>query len=102
MKKYIRFANLFVLTVVLPFVYGCGSGGGDVASLGSFLFGGGNATLMDSGNALPLELAVASTEAVGSAGLATIHNPEPATMLLMGSGVVAMAYVKSRKNRGSK
>ena len=95
-KKYLKHINLLVLTVALTFVYGCGSSG--VGSLTSFLFGGvGSAIslLSSESSSLPLEI----VPAVSGVELAAIHNPEPATMLLLGSGVMAMTYFKSRKNR---
>lgn len=72
------------LVLLLPFVYGCGGGGG-LAALGSLFLGGGLASLG------------------GGAGLgaqiATISQPEPATMMLMGSGLAAMAFFKSKRNK---
>ena len=99
-KKYLKHINLLVLTIGLPFVYGCGAGGG-IAALTSFLFGGAGssvALLSSAGSSLPLEIASAAS----GAELAAIHNPEPATMLLLGGGVMAMTYFKSRKDRNSK
>ena len=108
-KKCLKHINLLVLTVVLPFVYGCGAGGGGIGALTSFLFGGSVSSigLLSSGTAgssVPLGIASAAGDSVisGGAELAALHNPEPATMLLLGSGVMAMTYFKSRKNRNSK
>jgi len=97
-KKYLKHINLLVLTVALPFVYGCGgAGGGGIGALTGFLFGGAGSSVglfSSAGSSLPLEIASA-------AEVAAIHNPEPATMLLLGSGMMAMTYFKSRKNRNS-
>ena len=104
--KLFKHINLLLLTVVLPCVYGCGSGGGDTAALTSFLFdgnGGDIGLLQSTGGSLPLEMASVTNDAVvSSVQLATTHNPEPATMLLLGGGIVAMTYLNSVKNRGSK
>lgn len=82
--------NFLILSVLLPVVYGCngGSGGGS-ASLGS-LFAGGSPSGSSTGS---------TSGSVGSGGgdaLASIQNPEPATMMLIGGGVAAMAYLRSR------
>ena len=80
----IRIYNL-VLVSMLPFVYGClsGGGGGSSASAGSVVGGG---SFSGGGEGI-------GTGAGG--GLETIHNPEPATMLLVGGGVAAMAYYRN-------
>ena len=71
----------FIALATLPFIYGCGSGAG-VGSLVGFLFGGGGAaaggiTLLASGGADAL--------VGGSSSVASLVNPEPASMLLVGS-----------------
>ena len=94
MKKYLKQINLLILAAVLPFVQGCGAGGG-IASLTSFLFGGGGGI----GSFLPLGIAAATGG--GGTELAALHNPEPASMLLVGGGMMAMTYFRSRKNRNT-
>lgn len=85
-----RLYNFFVLSVLLPVIYGCGGGGGGGGSALGALFspdggGGGGGGLPGGGG--------------GGEGLATIHNPEPATILLMGGGMAAMGlYRKHKKN----
>ena len=75
----------------LPFVYGCGGGGG-VSSLASFLFGstgiGGGIALL---GGTVTEVALAGTE------VATLTNPEPASMLLLGGGLAAAAFLARKK-----
>ena len=78
--------NLILLSVVLPGIYGCG--GESITSLGS-LFGGSGGILGIGGGG------------IGGGGvieLASIVNPEPATMLLVGSGIVALGYFRRKKH----
>jgi len=88
--------KLVGLAVALPFIYGCGSGAG-VGSLVGFLFGGGGS--LSSGEIALLGSGIGETLAGTGAGLATIHQPEPATMVLFGSGLMAMTYFKSKTGR---
>lgn len=88
-KVITKAKNLALLSILLPFVYGCGS---DSGLLGS-LFGG------SGGSSSIGLLAGGGGGAGGGAALPTLVNPEPATMLLLGGGVVAMRYLKQRKNR---
>ena len=78
---YFQMANFAILSVLLPFFYGC-QGGGDGA-LG-FSSSGGGGSIAGGGT--------------GGGEITTIVNPEPATMLLLGSGFAAMAWHK-RKNK---
>ena len=89
-----KFLKLIVLAGALPFVYGCGSGGG-VSSLASFLFG---STGIGGGIALLGGAAADATLGGGGAGLATLHQPEPVSLLLVGGGLAAMTYF-SRRNK---
>lgn len=79
-------ANVYLtFAVLLPFVYGCGGGGGgSAASVGSVF--------------TTSTLAYAPVEGGGSdITIATVHNPEPMTLLLLGGGMLAMGFVKNRK-----
>jgi len=95
-KKSSKYLKFFGLAVALPFIYGCGSGS---SSLIGFLFGGGGGAgigdiaLLGSGGGTGLG---------GGAGLAGLHSPEPASMLLVGGGIMAMTYFKSKTNRRNK
>ena len=83
-----RSHNIAMFAVILPFVYGCNGGGGGISASVGGLFGGKTASIAS------LTTDVSS----GSGGLATLHNPEPATMVLLGSGMLMMGYLRSRKN----
>jgi len=80
-----RARNFLLFSVLLPVMYGCGGGGSGSASVGS-LFGTSSTgvTLADAGTGLTTTV---------------YHNPEPATMLLLGSGIVAMGFVKNLRKK---
>lgn len=79
-----------IFAIFLPFMAGCGGGG--VGFLGSLFGASGTLLASLSGGGAGL-----SASTLGSSS-ATITNPEPATMLLMGSGMAAMAYFKSKSS----
>ncbi|MFH1359977.1 MAG: PEP-CTERM sorting domain-containing protein [Candidatus Omnitrophota bacterium] len=81
-KTIARVLNFAILAGSLPFIYGCGPGGSSAGIFGDSLAG-----VVGSGSV-----------ATGGGSIATIHNPEPATMLLLGSGLAAMAIYKRKKN----
>jgi hypothetical protein len=81
-KNIVSACKSYAFLLFLPLLAGCGSGGGGLAALGlGSLFGGG----VSGGLAL----------LGGGAGtIASVHNPEPASMFLLGSGVAAMSFFK--------
>jgi len=90
--------KLVALAAALPFIYGCGTGAG-IGSLVGFLFGGGGTEIaLLGGGGLPSVLGLGGE----GAGVASLVNPEPASMLLVGSGLMAMSYFKSKTNRKNK
>jgi len=77
-----------LLAIIVPLISGCGGGVAALGFLGSFFgaAGGGG-----SGGGLGI------INVPGSDAISSITQPEPASMLLMGGGMAAMAYFKSKK-----
>ena len=95
-----RLMNFLMLSIILPFASGCNGGGGGGSSLVGSLFsassdgstlGGGPGSVGGLGG-------IDGGGGVTGASLASIHNPEPTTMLLVGGGMMAMAYFRNRNN----
>lgn len=100
MKLSISKIKLTIMAVLAPFIYGCGGGGGGLAGLTSFLFGSGSGLSFLSGGGSVSPTGISSI-GLTSAEIATIHQPEPTSLLLLGSGVVAMAaYYRLTNKRG--
>lgn len=77
------------LAVMLPTIFGCGGGGG-TAGLFALLFGNSASGFLGfggGGSVIP---------PAGVIEVATLVNPEPASMLLVGGGMAAMAYFKAK------
>jgi len=83
MKSRIELIKKYGFLALLPLLAGCAGGGSAAFGLGS-LFGGGGG-----GGGIP--------DIISGEAIATIYQPEPASMLLMGSGLAAMAYFKNKK-----
>ncbi len=92
-----RFINFSILSVVLPFVYGCQTGGG--GGLASALGVSGPASPAATGGTGDGGATIVTTLQTGPETIATIHNPEPATMLLLTGGLAAMAVYKRKISR---
>jgi hypothetical protein len=86
-------SNLALLT--LPILSGCGGGSGGGSSSVGALFS------PESSPGTGTTVLTSATDAGVNSGIATIHNPEPATMLLLGGGMLVMGLIKSQK-RASK
>jgi hypothetical protein len=100
MKKINKIKGLVskaLIVLMLPFLGGCIAGGG--LGLGALfgLFGGAAAGIGGLLASLGGGAGGVGGAAATGAGIATISNPEPASMILFGSGVAAMTYFKNRK-----
>lgn len=101
-NAYSRFINFTILSVLMPFVYGCGGGGGGGSSLSGLtggVDGGSSIGGVDGGSTIGGFNTFASISPDGGQSLASIHNPEPATMLLISGGLAAMAFYKNRQRK---
>jgi len=97
-KNTFKYSKLVVLAAALPFIYGCGGAG--IGSLVSFLFGGG---LGSAGDIALLGGSLgAGLSGAGGASLASLNQPEPASILLVASGIMAMSYFKNKAGRRNK
>ncbi len=87
-KKLLSFA---LISLFLPFFVGCQ---GAANQLSEFTLGGGGTNNAVSSGFFPLSVVD------GGTAIAAIHNPEPTTVLLLGSGFITMGlYRNRRKNR---
>lgn len=85
--------NFLMFSMLLPFVYGCnGGGGGGGTSLGALF-------QSDPNSGSTTETLLVAPGDLGGEVLTQVHNPEPATLLLLGGGMMAMGYFKNRAQK---
>ena len=93
--KFLKSIKKLGWLALLPVLTGCGGSGGlALLGLGS-LFSGGSSISTFLGGSGGTTLALLSESSGG--GIPTLHNPEPASMILFGTGMAAMAYFKRRR-----
>jgi len=93
-EKILNRLNYLSLTLVCSVLTGCN--GGDSSTAGP----GGASFFADSVTASTTTMAARSfapvtDPTVAGNSFATIHNPEPATMILLGGGMMAAAFYKN-------
>ena len=84
-KNSKKWPKLLAAVLLTPLMTGCG-GGAALLGLGSLFGGLGAGGGIGGAGLLP----------GAGAGIASIHNPEPASMLLVGGGIATMAYFKNK------
>ena len=103
MIRHSTWLGISCLAVQL-FLAGCGGGGGGLSSL--FGGGGGSSGAGDVFSALisgGSDVAGGGTDSAASVtSVATVHNPEPASVALFGGGLVGLAYLRRRKAQRAK
>ena len=85
---------IVLLFVLLPFVYGCQGGGGGSHGGPAAGFNGPTSSFISDGGS-----SGGGEGGSGGDSIAQIHNPEPATMLLMGSGLMAIGFRRTRRKK---
>lgn len=91
MLRFLKPVKKLGWLALMPIFTGCGGGGGlALLGLGSLFSGGSSVSTFGGGTTLALLEA-------GSGSIPVVHNPEPATMLLFGTGMAAMAYLRKKR-----
>ena len=86
MRKTICLMKIITMTTILPILYGCIPG----------------ALLTNGDNSGGISAGASINTAGGGDAIAKIHNPEPMSALLFGSGFLVVSYYKSRNKRSKK
>lgn len=110
MKTYYARLQIFILFSVLPLLAGCLGGGGGAGTGGGVGLSGVvttpqsgvellfNPEIGGSGGGVSQNFAAALLTNPGSGeAMATIHNPEPISMLLVGGGMAAMMMFRHKQ-----
>ena len=95
-----RIYHIIVLSLLLPFLAGCQGGGS--SQLGSLFAGPASGLIAD---LLPLSNNSEDTVNSGEDGgegenklaIASVHNPEPVSLALFGTGISALALLRRKK-----
>ncbi|MCA9401484.1 MAG: PEP-CTERM sorting domain-containing protein [Candidatus Omnitrophica bacterium] len=89
-----KLSNLLSAVLLLPFLVGCNGGGGGSSLSGlNGLFTGSSEGGFDD---TIFSIARLGADVPEQLGVAVHHNPEPTTMLLLGTGLASMAYFKNK------
>jgi len=90
--------NLFLFSAILPFISGCLGGGGGSGAASSGVASNPTISSPDLFLTLPPPSDIVNgTLPFTSETLAKIHNPEPTTLLLLGSGMLMLGYFSKKK-----
>ena len=97
LKKHFLLLKLILLGLFLPWVYGCLEGSSQLSGGSSLEGGSGNAS---SSVSSPSTSTTTTAPGSGTGSLiARVHQPEPTTLLLLGSGVITIAFFKRPKTK---
>lgn len=90
-SKLVKSLRAIFVAALVPFITACnGGGGGSLLGAGSLFSGLAAGDDGSGGGVLP---------GITGDEVGTLTNPEPASMLLVGSGMAVMAYYNNKKNK---